>query len=249
MGRTGWNGNCIIDKMYTNRFEISGLIRNCENMAHPQMLTSTEEYNTYVVVIIIVSSLPDVWGKMRLYDFTCPTKPRVWNTLLVAAYYISGDSLCWWRKRSKNRKLAQMVRKCDEERINDKTNLKAILFIHTQEIPKPGKLMYACYVWSLCLWIVEFLCAQVSCNIRNTRNQGNYRRMHLVWLFRRICYLSEFWLIINGPLKGYVSNFCHYTSIIISLPCCQVHTQSIFLLGMEVISSLILEKICIGKVY
>ena len=41
---------------------------------------------------------------------------------------------------------------------------------------------------------------------------------------------------------------CQYASILISFPCCQFHTQSIFLLGTEVRSSLIFERICIGKV-
>ena len=94
MGRTGWNGNDIIDKMYPKRFESAGLLRNGNIMAHPQMLTPTQEYNTYVAVIIIVSSLFGVWGEMRLYDFTRPPKPRDHSNLLVAAYYISGKSLC-----------------------------------------------------------------------------------------------------------------------------------------------------------
>ena len=91
MGRTGWNGNCIIDKMYPNRFESAGLLRNGENMAHPQMLTPTQEYNTYVVIIIIVSSLFGGWGDMWLYVFTCLTNPRGCITLLVAAYSVSGN--------------------------------------------------------------------------------------------------------------------------------------------------------------
>ena len=108
--------------------------------------------------------------------------------------------------------------------------------------------MHDPYVWSLFLCLVEFLCAQVSCKIRNPRTQGNYRIMHLVWLFWMSCYLADFWLIINLPLKGHVSYFSHAVSIIISLPCCQVHIQSILLLGTEVRSSLIFERICIGKV-
>ena len=42
--------------------------------------------------------------------------------------------------------------------------------------------------------------------------------------------------------------FRNAASIILSLTCCQVHVQNIFLLGMEVIFSLIFERICIGKV-
>ena len=248
MGRTGWNGNCIIDKMHPNRFESAGLIRNGENMGYPQMLTPTKEYIAYVVVIIIVSSLFGDWGRCGCMISHDHPNQGFWNTLLVAAYSVSGNSLCWWQKWRQNRKLAKIVRNCDEERINDKTNLKPILFIHTQAIPKPGKLLYACYVWSLCLCLVEFLCAQVSYNIRNTRNQGNYRIMHLVWFFWRCCYLADFWLIINGTLKGHVSYFCHYKSIIISPTCCQFHIQCIFLLCMEVRSSLISKRICIGKV-
>ena len=35
------------------------------------------------------------------------------------------------------------------------------------KIPKPVKIIYAGYVLSLCLSLVEFLCAQVSCKIQN----------------------------------------------------------------------------------
>ena len=42
--------------------------------------------------------------------------------------------------------------------------------------------------------------------------------------------------------------FSHDASIMISLPSCKVHIQSIFNLGLEVRSSLIFERICIGKV-
>ena len=159
MGRTGWNGNDIIDKMYPKMFESAGLLRNGNIMAHPQMLTPTQEYNTYVVIIIIVSSLFGVWGKMRLYTFTCTPTPRGHINLLVVAYSISGDSLCWWQRRRQNGKLVQIARNCNAQRINDKTNLKPIPLIHTQEIPKSSKLLYACYFWSLCICLVEFLWA------------------------------------------------------------------------------------------
>ena len=43
--------------------------------------------------------------------------------------------------------------------------------------------------------------------------------------------------------------FHHPESIIVSIPCCQVHIQNIHILGMEVISSLIFESICISTVY
>ena len=62
MGRKVWIENCIIDKMYPNKFESVGLIRNGRNMGYPQLLTPIQKYNTDVVVIIIVSYLFDVWG-------------------------------------------------------------------------------------------------------------------------------------------------------------------------------------------
>ena len=84
MGRTGWNGNCITDNMYPNRFESAGLLRNGENMAHPQMLTPTQEYNTYVVIIIIVSSLFGVRGKCGfLISHAQPNRGVI--------------VICWWR--------------------------------------------------------------------------------------------------------------------------------------------------------
>ena len=93
MGKTVWNGNCIIDNMYPNRFESVGLIRNGKNMGHPQLLTTIQEYITHVVVIIIVSSLFGVLGDMQLYAFTRSPKPRGRSTLLAAAYFVSGYSL------------------------------------------------------------------------------------------------------------------------------------------------------------
>ena len=83
MKRTRWNANCIIDKMYPNMFESAGLLRNGESMGHPQLLIPIHEYNTDVVVIIIVSSVFGVWGDMRLYDFTCPPKLRGWISHLL----------------------------------------------------------------------------------------------------------------------------------------------------------------------
>ena len=42
--------------------------------------------------------------------------------------------------------------------------------------------MYSGYVRSLCLCLVEFLCAQVSCQIQNPRTRGHYCGMHFVGL-------------------------------------------------------------------
>ena len=35
IGRTGWNGNYIIDKIDPNKFESVGLLGNGVNMGHP----------------------------------------------------------------------------------------------------------------------------------------------------------------------------------------------------------------------
>ena len=51
----------------------------------------------------------------------------------------------------------QIVRNCNEDRINDKKKLA--LF-------NPARILYAQYFCSLCLCFVGFLCAQVSCKIR-----------------------------------------------------------------------------------
>ena len=101
MGRTGWNGDFIIDEIYPKRFESADLLRNTGNMGHPQLLKTTHEYITYVVVIIFVSSLFDVWGDMWLYDFTCLPKPRGRSTLLVATHSVGGGGggkIGSWRK-------------------------------------------------------------------------------------------------------------------------------------------------------
>ena len=101
MRRTVWNGNCITGNMYPNRFESVDLISNGKNMGHPQLLTPIYEYITYVVVIIFVSSLFDVWGDMWLYDFTCLPKPRGRSTLLVATHSVGGGGggkIGSWRK-------------------------------------------------------------------------------------------------------------------------------------------------------
>ena len=131
MGSTVWNGNCIIDKMYPNKFESVGLIRNGRNMGYPQLLTPIQKYNTDVVVIIIVSYLFDVWGQMQFFDFTWPPKPKGWSTMSVATYSVNCDSLCWWQRKKQMRNLVQMARKDGSERINDKTNLKPLLLICT----------------------------------------------------------------------------------------------------------------------
>ena len=43
--RIACNGNYIIDNMYPNRFESAGMLRNSENMGHPQLVTPIQEYN------------------------------------------------------------------------------------------------------------------------------------------------------------------------------------------------------------
>ena len=51
------------------------------------------------------------------------------------------------------------------------------------KIPKPAKILFARYVWLLCLRLVEFLCSQVSCKIRNPITQENYPGTQLLYLF------------------------------------------------------------------
>ena len=67
-------------------------------------------------------------------------------------------------------------------------------------------------------------------------------------LLGRELYVSIFVLKSLVPWKGMRPIFHHAASIIISLNCCQFHTQNTFLFGMELRSSLIFEMIWIGTV-
>ena len=47
-------------------------------------------------------------------------------------------------------------------------------------IREPSEIIYACYVQLLCLCLVDFLCARISCKIQNPRTRENYCRTHLL---------------------------------------------------------------------
>ena len=76
-----------------------------------------------------------------------------------------------------------------------------------------------------------------------------------IWVLTRAYYFSyvavllmPFYWYTMGPWKDMFTSFYNDAPIIISLSCFQVHIQDIFLLGMEVRSSLIFERVKIGNV-
>ena len=60
-----------------------------------------------------------------------------------AAYSVIGGALYWFQWRRRKGKLAQIVKKCNEYRINNKTKLTPPLFMRAKEIPNPAKTLYA----------------------------------------------------------------------------------------------------------
>ena len=92
------------------------------------------------------------------------------HILLHARPNQGGGVLCRWRRRKwKLEKFYEEVKRREDK--HNKTKLTPLLFMHAQARPKPGKIMYARYVCSLCLCFVGFLCAQVSYKIR--KNPGH----------------------------------------------------------------------------
>ena len=72
--------------------------------------------------------------------------------------------------------LVQTVRQYNEERINEK---KKRLKLHVDTCENTVRL--ACYVCFLCLFLIKFLCVQISCEIRNPRTPGKYPGLYLGW--------------------------------------------------------------------
>ena len=100
-------------------------------------------------------------------------------TVYLTAYraqYVSGRprqqrQLSSAMERVKRWELAQIE-------INKKDNTKLTpLPLDTKRI-----ILYACYVRSLCMCLVEFPCLQFSWEIRNPRTWEKYRVMHLVYI-------------------------------------------------------------------
>ena len=82
----------------------------------------------YVVVVIL--ALFDGQGAMPSYAFACRPEPMGRRILLlVEAYSVGGCALYRWQRQRQKWKLAQIVRKCNEYMINDKTNLTSLLLI------------------------------------------------------------------------------------------------------------------------
>ena len=82
----------------------------------------------YIVIVISASFIGR--GAMRSYAFACPPKPRERHTmLLVESYSVGGGAIYQWQRKRRKGKLAQIVRKCNEFRINDKTKLTSLLLM------------------------------------------------------------------------------------------------------------------------
>ena len=107
--------------------------------------------------------------------------PSGWVQRDLTIYYVcpsqGGVVLCrwWWRRRKREvgRKILSEIKWIDI--INDK-----IWSWWHHSLLIRAKILYAHYFCSICLCLVDFLCAQVFCEIRNQRTQVNYRGMHLV---------------------------------------------------------------------
>ena len=96
-------------------------------------------------------------------------------------YRTKGDLiLCWWRRRRQKQKLAQMARKCNEERINDKNKLKPLVVICMYHQIHPKKCMPIILSWFVCALLVFRV---HDFPVKSGKNLGNVLLTRLCTIF------------------------------------------------------------------